>query len=72
MMLDNAREQGVAVEQPARVLDVIFEKDQAAGVRVQKEDGTQEEVRARVVVDASGQSMLLANRFKLRPLGPGT
>src|SRR5579863_6627487 len=43
MMLDNAREQGVAVDQPARVLDVLFEKDQAAGVRVQKEDGTQED-----------------------------
>ncbi len=70
MMLDNAREQGVTVEQPARVLDVIFEKDQAVGVRVQKEDSTQEEVRARVVVDASGQSMLLANRFKLRHWDP--
>jgi flavin-dependent dehydrogenase len=70
MMLDNAREQGVIVDQPARVLDVFFENDQAAGVRVQKEDGSQEEVRARVVVDASGQSMLLANRFKLRHWDP--
>ena len=25
MMLDNAREQGVEVDQPARVLEVIFE-----------------------------------------------
>src|SRR5712671_3106668 len=69
MMLDNAREQGVAVHQPARVLEVRFEGspkkgsdplslegqtpfsgDRAVGVRVQKEDGSQEEVRARVVV----------------------
>src|SRR6202790_4669798 len=51
MMLDNAREQGVNVHQPARVLDVLFDGDRAVGVRVQKEDGTHEEVRARVVVD---------------------
>src|ERR1700724_1155807 len=55
MMLDNAREQGVEVHQPARVLEVLFEGDRAAGVRVQKEDGSAEEVRAKVVVDASGQ-----------------
>ena len=70
MMLDNAREQGVNVHQPARVLEVLFEGDRAAGVRVQKEDGTQEEVRARVVVDASGQSTFLQNRFKLRLWDP--
>src|SRR5579884_3332934 len=59
MMLDNAREQGVEVHQPARVLEVLFEGSRAVGVRVQAEDGTQEEVRAKVVVDASGQSALL-------------
>src|SRR3984957_5669427 len=65
LMLDNAREHGVTVHQPARVLDVLFEGGQAVGVRVQNEDGKQEEVRARVVVDASGQSTMLQNRFKL-------
>src|SRR5499427_10580121 len=49
MMLDNAREQGVEVHQPARVLDVIFDGDRAVGVRVQKEGGPVEEVRAKVV-----------------------
>jgi flavin-dependent dehydrogenase len=70
MMLDNAREQGVEVHQPARVLDVLFDGGRAAGVRVQKEDGSQEEVRAKVVVDASGQSTMLQNRFKLRQWDP--
>src|SRR5205085_653673 len=89
MMLDNAREQGVEVHQPARVLEVLFEGspkkgsdplnaegqtpfsgDRAVGVRVQKEDGSQAEVRARVVVDASGQSTMLQNRFKLRLWDP--
>ena len=70
MMLDNAREQGVTVHQPARVLDVIFEQNKAVGARVQNEDGSQEEVRAKVVVDASGQSTMLQNRFKLRLWDP--
>ncbi|MHB1422995.1 MAG: NAD(P)/FAD-dependent oxidoreductase [Gemmataceae bacterium] len=70
MMLDNAREQGVKVHQPARVLDVLFDGNRAVGVRVQAEDGIQQEVRAKVVVDASGQSTMLQNRFKLRVWDP--
>jgi flavin-dependent dehydrogenase len=70
MMLQNAREQGVEVHQPARVLEVLFEGDRAVGVRIQNEDGTQQEVRASVVVDASGQSTMLQNRFKLRLWDP--
>jgi flavin-dependent dehydrogenase len=70
MMLANAREHGVEVHQPARVLEVLFDGDQAIGIRVQKENGGPEEVRARVVVDASGQSTMLQNRFKLRLWDP--
>jgi flavin-dependent dehydrogenase len=69
MMLDNAREQGVQVFQPARVQEVLFEGERAAGVRVLTEAGSQE-VRAKVVVDASGQSTMLQNRFKLRLWDP--
>src|SRR5207253_757173 len=54
----------------ARVLEVLFDGGRAAGVRVQYEDGTQEEVAARVVVDASGQSTMLQNRFQLRQWDP--
>jgi flavin-dependent dehydrogenase len=42
----------------------------AVGVRIQQEDGTTHEVRAKVVVDASGQSTMLQNRFKLRLWDP--
>jgi flavin-dependent dehydrogenase len=70
MMLDNAREHGVQVHEGVRVLEVLFEGSQAVGVRIQEEDGTQREVRARVVVDASGQSALLSNRFKIRVVDP--
>jgi flavin-dependent dehydrogenase len=70
MMLQNAREHGVRAEEGVRVLEVLFDGDRAVGVRIQREDGKQEEVHARVVVDASGQSALLQNRFKLRVWDP--
>jgi flavin-dependent dehydrogenase len=70
MMLENAEEQGALVHQATRVLEVLFEADQAVGVRIQKEDGTRAEIRARVVVDASGQSTMLQNRFRLRLWDP--
>ncbi|MBC7816870.1 MAG: tryptophan 7-halogenase, partial [Planctomycetaceae bacterium] len=70
MMLNNAREHGVEAHEGVRVLDVIFEGDRAVGVKIQDADGTQQEVRAKVVVDASGQSGLLQNKFKLRVWDP--
>jgi flavin-dependent dehydrogenase len=70
MMLQNAEEQGVDVRQATRVLEVLFEDGRAVGVRIQKENGTQADVPARVVVDASGQSAMLQNRFKLRLWDP--
>ncbi len=70
MMLNNAREHGVLAFEGARVLDVLFEGDRAVGVRVQLEGEAPREVRAKVVVDASGQSTMLQNRFKLRRWDP--
>jgi flavin-dependent dehydrogenase len=70
MMLENAREHGVVAHEGARVLDVVFEDGRAVGVEVETEDGTRATVRARVVVDASGQSGLLQKKFKLRVWDP--
>jgi flavin-dependent dehydrogenase len=70
MMLRNAQEQGVEVHEGTRVLEVLLEEGRAVGVRVQGENGSPREVRARVVVDASGQSALLQNRLKLRVWDP--
>jgi flavin-dependent dehydrogenase len=69
MMLENAREHGVNVHEGVRVHDVIFEGDRAAGVRIKDGDGFRE-VRAKVVVDASGQNGLLMNRLNLRVWDP--
>jgi flavin-dependent dehydrogenase len=70
MMLDNAREHGVEVFEETRVLDVLFEGERAVGLRVAGPDGVAREVRAQVVVDASGQSTMIASRFKLRVADP--
>src|SRR5687768_5400147 len=70
MMLDHAREHGVAVHEGVHVLDVLFEGERAAGVRIKEADATRREVSATVIVDASGQAALLQNRFKLRLWDP--
>ena len=70
MMLENAREHGVAAHEGVRVLDVVFEGDRAVGVRLRNEDGSTREIRAKVVVDASGQAGLIQNRLRLRVWDP--
>jgi flavin-dependent dehydrogenase len=70
LMLRSAAEQGVRVQQGVRVLEVLFEGEQAVGVRTRDESGREEEVRSRVVIDASGQSSLLMDRLGLREWDP--
>src|SRR5205814_5343560 len=53
-----------------RVLDVLFEDERAVGVTIRDQDGTRREVRAKVVVDASGQAGLIQNRLRLRVWDP--
>jgi flavin-dependent dehydrogenase len=66
MLLDHAREAGVQVREQANVRDVLFSGSQARGVAVEHADGAREEIAARVVVDASGQTGLLRRRFGLK------
>jgi flavin-dependent dehydrogenase len=70
IMLRNAQEHGVAVEEGVHVTSVVWEADRAVGVKIKKEDGSQQEVRAKVVVDASGQSTVIMDRFNLREWDP--
>ena len=70
MLLNNAREHGVQVHEGVRVLEVLFEGDRSVGVRLQEENGTEREVRADVIVDASGQSSMIMSRFGLREWDP--
>jgi flavin-dependent dehydrogenase len=70
MMLENAREHGVDAREAVRVLEVLFDGDRATGVRIKDERGEVREVRASVVVDASGQNGLLMNKLNLRVWDP--
>ena len=70
LMLNNAREHGVDVQEGVRVLEVLFDGQRATGVRLQYEDGSQRDVHADVVVDASGQSSMIQGRLGLRETDP--
>ncbi len=70
LSLDHARDNGVKVSEGARVIEVLFEGTRAVGIRVKPEDGPEREVRAKVVIDASGQSTLIIDRFGLREWDP--
>ncbi len=71
MMLENAIEHGVDVQQGVRVLEVLFEGERAVGVRMQNELGGDERIeRADVIVDASGQSSLIMGKLGLREWDP--
>jgi flavin-dependent dehydrogenase len=66
LMLNNAREHGVEVHEGARVMEVLFDGPRAIGVMVKLEDGSTHTIHASVVVDASGQSSMLMDKFGLR------
>jgi flavin-dependent dehydrogenase len=70
MMLENAREHGVDVNEGVRVMDVLFDGERAVGVTIRNEDGSMRDVPAKVVVDASGQNGLIQNRLRLRVWDP--
>jgi flavin-dependent dehydrogenase len=70
LMLENAREHGVLVHEGVRVRDVLMEDERAVGIEVQAGKSKVHEVRARVVVDASGQTGVLMNKLGLRLWDP--
>jgi flavin-dependent dehydrogenase len=70
LMLNNAREHGVDVHEGVRVLEVLFENNRAVGVKIKEENGAEREIRAKVVVDASGQSSMIMSRLGLREWDP--
>jgi flavin-dependent dehydrogenase len=69
MLFENAAEHGAECHQGVRVLDVLMDGDRATGVRLQTNDETRE-VRAKVVVDATGQQAILSSKLGLRKVNP--
>jgi len=64
MLLDNAAKKGVEVRHHVSVRDVLMEGSRVVGVRADTKDGVKgEEIRAKVVIDASGRDSLLSRKF---------
>jgi FADH2 O2-dependent halogenase len=65
LLLRHAYDSGAKVLQGVKVTDVLFEDGRAVGVRAQVSDGWERDLRARVIVDASGRRCLLAKKLKI-------
>ena len=66
MLFKNAAANGASCVDQARVMDVLMDGDRAVGATVQTAEGTSKEVRAKVVVDATGLQAVIAHRMGLR------
>lgn len=70
MLLDHARLSGVEVHEQANVKDVLFEGTRATGVVVEYVDGRREQLSARVIVDATGQTAIIGRKLALKDVDP--
>jgi flavin-dependent dehydrogenase len=70
MLIEHAADQGAKVHQGSLVKQVLFDGDRAVGVEVQLKDGSVQRFHANVVVDATGQSAMLSNKFRWRVRDP--
>ena len=70
LLIEHAAEQGAMVYQRTPVKQVLFDGDRAIGVEAQMEDGSLRRFLAPVVVDATGQSAVLSNKFRWRMRDP--
>ena len=72
MLFDRAAELGADCYDQTRILDVLLDDDGAArGVKLRTVDGQTREISAKVVMDGSGQSSLIASKLGLREDIPG-
>ena len=70
ILLDNARANGVAVLEGHQVTEIIFDDGEAVGVTFTNSEGVTGEAQCRFVVDASGQSTLLARHLEWKQWDP--
>ena len=70
LLIENARDHGVDVRQGATVREVLFEGERAVGVDAELPGEGRRELRAKVIVDATGQSALIGRRLGLRQVDP--
>src|SRR4030095_4926685 len=70
MLIEHAEEQGATVYQQTTIKQVLFDGERACGVEAQMPDGSVQRFEAKVVVDATGQSAILSNKFRWRVRDP--
>jgi flavin-dependent dehydrogenase len=73
LLLRHAAASGAEIREETVVEDVLFEGQRAVGVRLRAGGGAgapAEEIRARIVVDASGQGAFLSRKLGLRSFDP--
>ncbi len=70
LLLEHAAEQGADVYQETQIKRVLFDGDRAYGVEAKMTDGSVQTFEAPVVVDATGQSAMLSNKFGWRVRDP--
>jgi flavin-dependent dehydrogenase len=66
MLIEHAEEQGARVYQGTLIKQVLFEGERAVGVEAQMTDGSAQKFYAKVIVDATGQTAMLSNKFGWR------
>jgi flavin-dependent dehydrogenase len=70
MLFDNAAEKGAECFDETRVLETLLDGQRATGVKLQTTGEQLQNVAAKVVVDATGQQALIANRLGLKVENP--
>jgi flavin-dependent dehydrogenase len=62
ILMDNAREKGAEVREETRVNEIISDGNRAVGVRAVAKDGSAYELRAPMIIDATGRDALTISR----------
>ena len=70
MLIEHAAGQGADVYQETLIKRVLFDGDRAYGVEARMKDGSIHQFEAPVVVDATGQTAMLSNKFGWRVRDP--
>src|SRR5262245_22455547 len=70
MLIEHAADQGADVYQETQIKRVLFAGDRAYGVEALLKDGSLQQFTAKVVVDATGQTAMLSNKFGWRVRDP--
>jgi flavin-dependent dehydrogenase len=70
LLIEHAAEQGATVHQETQIKRVLFEGERAYGVEALMADGSVQQFEAPVVVDATGQTAMLSNKFGWRVRDP--